>query len=83
MGEEEEQAGGVQHGDEENEPPNERSAAEEGMRRLDLREPLAESQMTVPETPSPDMAFLKGGGRRHGQNFAGAPACISCNLVSG
>ncbi|KAK9832230.1 hypothetical protein WJX74_003725 [Apatococcus lobatus] len=65
--EEEEEAAGVQHGDEENEPPDERSAAEEGIRRLDLREPLAESQMTVPETPSPDMAFLKGGGRRHGR----------------
>ena len=77
--EEEEEPAGVQHGDEENEPPNERSAAEEGMRRLDLREPLAESQMTVPETPSPDMAFLKGGGRRQGQYFAG-PACLHALL---
>ena len=42
------------------------AAAEEGLRRLDLREPLGESQMTVPETPSPDMAFLKGNGRRQG-----------------
>ena len=28
------------------------------------REPLRESQMTVPETPSPDMMAAKGGGRR-------------------